>query len=130
MRGMRAISTTLQRRAVTLAAVLVFAFQALLPGAAMAASMASATQAVICTPQGAKTILVSEDGAPEKGFAGLPCSDCLTAATAFIAAPELQALPVAYPTVFAPGERHSREPAPRARAPPRPPGQGPPTTHL
>lgn len=127
---MRAIGDILQRRAVTLAAVLVFAAQALLPAAAMAAGAASATEAVICTPQGAKTILVGEDGAPEKGFAGLPCDDCLMAATAFIASPDLQVLPVAYAVVLAPREQPSAAPAPRARAPPRPPGQGPPAAHV
>lgn len=126
---MRAIGDILQRRAVTLLAALVFALQALLPAAAMAASAASATETVICTPQGARTILVGEDGTPAKGFAGMPCDECLMAATAFVAPPQLQIQPVAYGVALERPQRIADRPAPRARAPPRPPGQGPPALH-
>lgn len=126
---MRAIGDILQGRAVTLLAVLIFAVQALLPAAAMAASPASAAETVICTPQGAKTILVGEDGAPSKAFAGLPCDECLMAVTAFVAPPQLQVQSVAYGVAIERPERVADQLAPRARAPPRPLGQGPPALH-
>lgn len=108
--------------------------QALLPAAALAAQARTrGEQLVICTSMGVRTISVTADGAGQdddssKGFAGLPCQDCLAAAGAVIPAPHSAAQPVAY--AYAAVE-HSPERswAPQmARAPPRPPGQGPPQT--
>jgi hypothetical protein len=58
----------------------------------------------------------------------MPCQDCLAAALAVVApapAPEVQ--PVAYAIARVEHAPVRSVLAPRARAPPRPPGQGPPT---
>lgn len=121
-----------RRRRLSLTAllgVLALLVQALLPVAAMAAqSRADGQTIVICTQMGAQTIKLDGDGKPQKGgFAGLPCQDCLVAATAALPAPA----PVALPAVYVVAQVHhtvARRAAPQlARAPPRPPGQGPPT---
>jgi hypothetical protein len=110
---------------IALAALLV---QALMPSAAMAARAAGAPQTVVvCTAMGVKIVTVGKgSGQDQKGFAGLPCQDCLAAATATLPPPEPMSVPVAYAVAYA-------DPAPRpetapktARAPPRPLGQGPP----
>ncbi len=111
-----------------LVAIFALLIQALAPAAAMAASRASGETMIICTAYGAQT--VTQDGAPApkpKGFGGLPCQDCLAAAMAAIAAPELAIQPVAYVTARVEHAAAAPAPAPRARSPPRPFGQGPPT---
>jgi hypothetical protein len=123
---------THDRRALAaLLAVLALLVQALIPAAAMARPDAAAG-AVICTATG--TVTIGSDGklqapqqAPHKGFGGMPCQDCLAVAMAAVVTPELAVHPVAYAA-----ERVEHAPVtsllePRARAPPRPPGQGPPT---
>jgi hypothetical protein len=119
---------THDRRAVAaLLAVLALLVQALIPAAAMARPDASG-RIVICTATGTETI--GSDGkpaAPDKGFGGMPCQDCLAVAMAAVIAPGLAVQRVAYAA-----ERVEHVPVtslvqPRARAPPRPPGQGPPT---
>jgi hypothetical protein len=115
------------------AALAVFAvlIQALVPAAAMAAAPDATGAMVICTQNGTATVAFSQPGQAQtgkpKGFAGMPCQDCLAAALAMTETPELAVQPVAYVTAriqHAPAERPIE---PRARAPPRPPGQGPPT---
>ena len=65
---------------------------------------------------------------PHKGLAGMPCQDCLAAAMAAVTpAPVVAVQPVAYEIARADHAPALRLLAPRARAPPRPPGQGPPT---
>jgi hypothetical protein len=116
-----------RRALAALLAVLALLVQALIPAAAMARPDPSGGM-VICTAAGALTI--GSDGkpqAPHKGFGGMPCQDCLAVAMAAVATPELAVQPVAYAA-----ERVEHAPVtsllePRARAPPRPPGQGPPT---
>jgi hypothetical protein len=68
-------------------------------------------------------------GAPvsHKAMGGMPCQDCLAAAMAAVAPPSLDLQPVAYATARIEHVAYVALPAPRARAPPRPPGQGPPT---
>jgi hypothetical protein len=118
---------THDRRALAaLLAVLALLVQALIPAVAMARPDASGG-VVICTANG--TLTIGSDGkaqAPHKGFAGMLCQDCLALAMAAVVAPELAVQPVAYAA-----ERVEHAPVvsllePRARAPPRPPGQGPP----
>jgi len=65
-----------------------------------------------------------------KGFAGLPCHDCLAATMAAVAAPELAVVPVAYAAAEVRHEAPAPRLQPRARAPPRPPGQGPPSLNV
>lgn len=110
-------------------ALLALLGQALIPGAAMAHTRAGGSRTVeLCTREGLKTITV-EAPAPSKpkGFAGLPCIQCVMACvTAMTPTAPTLSIPVryvAYPatfTVLAP------KGTPGARAPPRPPGQGPP----
>lgn len=115
------------RRALcALFAVFALMVQGLIPAAAMARTTASGGQ-IICTATGTETVATPGKPAPPKGFAGMPCQDCLAAAMAFVVTPELAVRPVAY--VVARVEHVTATPRlePRARAPPRPPGQGPPT---
>ena len=119
------------RRAIAaLFAVFALMVQALIPTAAMAARQDAAGTTIICTAAGAQTL--AADGKPatphKRDFGGMPCQDCLAAALAVVApapAPTLQ--PVAYATARV--EHAPARPILRAcaRAPPRPPGQGPPT---
>jgi hypothetical protein len=107
-------------------AVFAILFQALLPAAAQAAQARGATL-VVCAIDGAHSLRLAQVPGPHKGFAGLPCPDCLTAATAVVltAPPQLLSTSTAFAVV-----EHVPVPAVRlafARAPPRPPGQGPPT---
>jgi hypothetical protein len=128
---MRIGDASLTKEARGIAALLiVFALmvEALAPSAAMAADWAPPGGMVICTSEGMVTAPVDGDAGKANGFAGVPCQDCLAAAMAFLPAPELAVLQVAY--VGARVE-HASAPVlrtPCARAPPRPPGQGPPTT--
>lgn len=110
-----------------LAAVLALFGQALLPAAAMAAESLASVRIELCTEQGAKTVVIGADGEQKKGFAGLPCHDCLAATMAAVAAPELAVVQVAYVTTQVRHAAPAPTLQPRARAPPRPPGQGPPS---
>jgi hypothetical protein len=108
-------------------AVFALLIQALLPSAAMAARGPGAPM-IVCTIQGAQSREVGPAPQPApKGFAGMPCQDCLAASVAAVAPPPLifGAAPLAVVVV-----EHHAGPAVRlapARAPPRPFGQGPPT---
>lgn len=113
-----------------MAAIAIFALliQALIPAAAMAAQP-DGQAGFICAAPGGHLDQAAKTQAPSrpKGFAGMPCQDCLAAAAAAIVAPPLDLS--AAPAVFARVVHHIR-PAVRlvfAHAPPRPPGQGPPT---
>jgi hypothetical protein len=120
------------RRAVAaLLAVFALTVQALIPAAAMAARPDAGGALVICTATGARTILADGKAAPARpreGFGGMPCQDCLAAAMAALSPEPAQAArPVVYAIARVEHAPASRLLAPRARAPPRPPGQGPPT---
>jgi hypothetical protein len=113
-----------------LAALVALFVQALLPAAALAAESLGARQVEICSEDGAKTVVVGADGqVRQKGFAGLPCHDCLGATLAFIAAPALAVGHVVYVMADIRHAAPKADAEPRARAPPRPPGQGPPPEH-
>jgi len=103
--------------------------QTLIPGAAMAARPDGAGGTIICTAAGPQTISADGKSSPaHKTPGGMPCQDCLAAAMTVVApAPAPTVQPVAY--AIARVEHAPVRPvfAPRARAPPRPPGQGPPT---
>jgi DUF2946 family protein len=120
------------RRALcALLAVFALMVQMLVPAAAMAAQPAPAGALVICTASGTQTI--APDGKPaapaqHKGFGGMPCQDCLAAALAVVAAAPITVQRVAYEAARVDHAPIARPIAPRARAPPRPPGQGPPTS--
>lgn len=107
-------------------AVFAILIQALLPAAAQAAQRSDLAM-VVCAVDGGHTVRVDHVPAPRKGFAGLPCPDCLTAAVAMVLAAPLSLSPA--PAHFV-RVSHDVRPAVRiafARAPPRPFGQGPPT---
>lgn len=114
-----------------LAALLALLSQALLPAAAMAAELLGGVRVELCTEDGAKTVVVGADGqVRESGFAGLPCHDCLAATLAVVVTPELSIAPVTYKVAVVRHEAPVPALQPRARAPPRPPGQGPPSLNV
>lgn len=119
------------RRAIAaLFAVFALLVQALIPGAAMAGRPDPAATAIICTATGTQTLAPdSKPAGPDKpGFGGMPCQHCLAAAMAVVApAPAPTVQPAAYVTSRVEHIPVRSVLAPRARAPPRPPGQGPPT---
>jgi hypothetical protein len=114
-----------------LAALVALLAQALLPAAAMATESLSTVRVELCTETGAKTVVIGADGKErEGGFAGLPCHDCLAATLAVVITPELAVAPVAYAVVMVRHAAPAPTLQPRARAPPRPPGQGPPSLNV
>ena len=115
-----------RRALAVLVAVFALLVQALVPAAAMAAAQDASGVMVICTATGVATVSDKAPGKP-KGFAGMPCQDCLAAALAVTQTPELAVQPVIYVAARVEHTPAQRTIEPRARAPPRPPGQGPPT---
>ncbi|THD60444.1 DUF2946 family protein [Phenylobacterium sp.] len=121
-----------RRALAALLAVFALLVQALIPAAA-AAAPGAAGALTLCTATGTTIVSAagpeSHPGPAHKGFGGLPCQDCLSAAMAAIAAaPALGVRPVAYETARVEHISTAGFIAPRARAPPRPPGQGPPAS--
>ena len=116
-----------------LAAMLAVFVMGLTPAAAMAHDLRESGSAmVICTADGSKVVVIDENGqvrtAPAKGFMGLKCSNCVGPTLAVtLDAPVPAIAPVQYAEyieISAPRVLGVRG---HARAPPRPPGQGPPT---
>ena len=115
---------------IALLAMLALLVQALMPAAAMAHDAAS--QAVmICTTDGAKAVEVAGDviGKPKpmKGFGGLACAQCVAVALATTTPPDIAVAPVLYGARIEAAPHAALTGVYLARAPPRPPGQGPPT---
>ena len=111
-------------------AALALLVQALIPAAAIAHDNAAGAPMTIslCTGEGIKTVTVGGDLPAGKHFMGLHCTACAFANFAAIddGASALTAQPVRYlarTVVFQPERTFA---AAQARAPPRPPGQGPP----
>jgi hypothetical protein len=114
------------RRAIA-ALFVVFALmvQALAPAHAMAATNPAGV--TICTATGTHTAAAQGGRDSPAQHHGAPCQDCLAAALAATAPPPALAIqPVAYAVARVQHLRAAALIAPRARAPPRPPGQGPP----
>ena len=113
---------------VALLAALAVLAQALVPAVAMARPAAGGEAILICTTDGAKLVKVGDDQpAPDKSFGGFKCGQCvaahlaaLTPAPAGAVAPVRYAVRLEVVVVRRLGVRG------HARAPPRPPGQGPP----
>jgi len=124
-------STKHDRRAIcALFAVFALMVQALMPTMAMAARPDLAEASIICTGTGLHTLAPDGKLAPahKQTFGGMPCQDCLAAAMAAVApAPAPSVQRVAYAIARVEHAPVRAVFAPRARAPPRPPGQGPPT---
>lgn len=114
------------------AAMLAVFVQALTPAAAMAHDLRESGSAiVICTAEGSKVVLIGEDGsvrtAPAKGFMGLKCSQCVgPTLAAVLDLPVPIIAPIDYAEVVPTPIRRVLGVRGHARAPPRPPGQGPP----
>jgi hypothetical protein len=116
------------RAVAALVGVFALLIQALVPAAAMAADTDPRTGLIICVASGAQAF--PSPGPPasgRKGFGGMPCQDCLAAALAATITPDLTIQRAAYVTARVEHVAAAISLAPRARAPPRPPGQGPPT---
>jgi hypothetical protein len=115
------------RAIAALLAVFALLVQALIPSAAMAARANDGS--VICTATGTHALGdLTRPSDTGKTLGGMPCQDCLAAAMAMVmASPVIAAQPVAYEVARVEHGAATSLPAPRARAPPRPLGQGPPT---
>jgi len=118
-----AVNAGAERRAiVALFAVFALFVQALIPNLANAATGPGGATA-ICTEMGLATV---GDGAPAQPAPAHGCQHCVCPALAETPAPIIQDLPVAYAVAAAPVADTPRGVRPLPRAPPRPPGQGPP----
>ncbi|MBU1514264.1 MAG: DUF2946 domain-containing protein [Alphaproteobacteria bacterium] len=114
-----------ERRAmIALLAVFALLVQALIPALAMPAPGA-AGEMLICTPIGLQTG-PSDPGAPAS--AEHSCKHCLCPAPMADPPPQVSVQRVAYVVISAEPAPKPRRVTPPARAPPRPPGQGPPTS--
>ncbi|TAJ69016.1 MAG: DUF2946 domain-containing protein [Phenylobacterium sp.] len=114
-----------ERRAmIALLAVFALLVQSLIPAFAMAAP-AAAGEMLICTQMGLQTG-PGDTGAPAQQHS---CKHCLCPAptTAPPSAPAAQR--IVYAATQAPDAPKPQRLTPPARAPPRPPGQGPPTSY-
>ena len=114
------------------AAMLAVLVQALTPAAAMAHDLRESGSAmVICSAEGSKVVIIEKDGsvrtAPAKDFMGLKCSNCVGPTLAVtIDAPTPAIAPVQYAEFVETPVQRVLGVRGHARAPPRPPGQGPP----
>lgn len=122
-----AMSQRTERRAmIALVAVFALLVQALIPSLVMAAPGAPG-DLLICTQMGLQT-------APGDGEAPAPanhaCKHCLCPAPATDPPQAVSIQHVAYVVAIAPTALASHRRVPPARAPPRPPGQGPPASDV
>ena len=122
------MSARQERRAIAaLFAVFALVVQALVPAAALAGPRLVPGD-LIC--DGGRVHAAADPAGPthHKAMGGMPCQDCVAAALAAIAPPAPSIVPVAYETARIEHAPDARPVAPRARGPPRPFGQGPPST--
>ena len=113
-----------------LAAVAVLA-QTLVPAIAMARSTTRGETIVICTVEGAKLVKVGGDDTPtqDKMFGGFKCGQCVAASLAAVTPdPAATIVPVRYAARIEVAIVRVLGVRGHARAPPRPPGQGPPVS--
>lgn len=105
-------------------AALIAGLAILLQAIALPPSRAQAME--LCTAHGTKTVLVAVDGVPAMPGDCDHCGHCVLTVPADVPTARIEA-PVRYAqvAVVAPAFSVGREP--RARGPPRPPGQGPPS---
>jgi len=114
---------------VALLAALAVLAQTLVPAVAMARSTSAGEAIIICTAEGAKLIRVGgEEPAPTKIFGGFKCGQCVAASLAAITPdPAATIAPVRYAVRLEVAIVRTLGVRGHARAPPRPPGQGPPS---
>ncbi len=123
------MSARAERRAiVALFAAFALIVQALVPSLATAAP-GDAPFAAICTGQALKAAAFGQD-APSQPMPAQGCEQCLFALTAAPPPAPVTVRPVAYALAAALITPAVDRRIPRARAPPRPPGQGPPTSNV
>ena len=116
-------SARAERRAmIALAAVFVLLVQALAPAFAAAGPMPDGAT-TICTAMGVQQ--APDDRAPPADHA---CKHCLCPAPADQPPAPVSVARIAYAVIQAPASAARRTLPPPARAPPRPPGQGPPAS--
>lgn len=114
-----------ERRAmIALLAVFALLVQALVPAFA-AAAPAAASERLICTDMGLQAAPEDGGGAPAADHS---CKHCLCPAPAADPPSAVSVSHVAYVVAEAPPAARPHRLIPPARAPPRPPGQGPPTS--
>ncbi|MBO9707083.1 MAG: DUF2946 family protein [Caulobacter sp.] len=112
---------------IALLAMLALLVQSLIPAAAMARDGVQGGQSiVICTAEGAKTVSVGGEKEKPKGFGGYACYQCVVAALATTTPPDVTIAPALYAVRLEPAPRAALRGPAMARAPPRPPSQGPP----
>lgn len=116
---------TERRAMIALVAVFALLVQALLPAMARAAPPPDSAT-VICTQAGAAPV---RNPNPEHPPADHACKQCLCPALASTPPPVAHIEPVAYVETAAPRTTTPHTLHPPARAPPRPPGQGPPSSN-
>jgi hypothetical protein len=109
---------------IALVAVFALLVQALIPAFAVAAP-ATAGEMLVCTQTGLQTA-PGDTGAPVP--ADHACKHCLCPATVTDPPAVASVQRVAYAVAAAPASPRPERRIPPARAPPRPPGQGPPTS--
>jgi hypothetical protein len=116
------------RRGILPAALALFALciQLLIPAASLAhEAQGSSRTVVLCTLDGAKTVVVPGDG-PAHGFGGLKCHDCVMASVAAVQPGDATVIPVRYALDSRRDRAGLAQPPARSRAPPRPPSTAPP----
>lgn len=114
-----------ERRAmIALVAVFCLLVQALVPAFA-AAAPASAGEMLICTDMGLQTAPDGGTGAPAQQHS---CKHCLCPAPAADPPAVFSVQRIAYAVAATPAVPKTQRLLPPVRAPPRPPGQGPPTS--
>jgi len=114
-----------ERRAmIALVAAFALLVQALIPAFAMAAPGAAGDM-LVCTQAGLQAA-PGDTGTPPA--ADHACKHCLCPAPATDPPPTMSVRRIAYAVTEAPRAPRSQRLIPPARAPPRPPGQGPPTS--
>jgi len=116
------------RRGVLSTALALFALcvQLLIPAASLAHEAQDRSQTVvICTLDGAKTVVVPGDG-PAHGFGGLKCHDCVMASVAAVQPGDATVVPVRYALETRQDRASLAQRPAQSRAPPRPPSTAPP----
>ena len=126
MHARRAISGP--RLLVALLAAIAVLAQTLVPAIAMARSTTRGEAIVICTIEGAKLVRVGGDKpVPDTMFGGFKCGQCVAASLAAVTPdPAATVVPVRYAARIEVAVVRVLGVRGHARAPPRPPGQGPP----
>lgn len=115
---------TERRAMIALVAVFALLVQALVPAFAMAAP-AAAGEMLICTQMGLQAA-PGDTGLPQAADHG--CKHCICPAPVSDPPPVVSVQRIAYAVATVPRAPRGHRLIPPARAPPRPPGQGPPTS--